>query len=112
MGFIMRLRMRRVEEEGPVALCSSDSTALGSRCADGGCNPVWFHFKRSGRGTWPVKSLYQVLLHRSVHVCASVCVCAHTSDGTAFMIKHFNMHVMRACVYFGEVSWLDLSPCG
>lgn len=67
MGFIMGLRMMRtVQEEGTVAFCSS-----ASRCADGGRNPVWFHFKRSGRGTRPVKLMRQV---QRVLTCVCVCV--------------------------------------
>lgn len=56
MGFIMGLKMMgTVKEEGATAFCGSTS-----RCVDGGHNPVWFHFKRSGRGTQSVKLMCQV----------------------------------------------------
>lgn len=84
MGFIMGLKMmgtvQEEEEEGggTAAFCGSTS-----RCVDGGHNPVWFHFKRSGRGTQSVKLMRQVqrvskcvmvppsIFQLAYHVCVS-----------------------------------------
>lgn len=82
--------MRRTvqeEEEATAAFCSS-----ASRCADGGRGPVWFHFKRSGRGTRPVKLMRQV--QRGL---ACVCVCVRT---VCVMVhrQYFNSHVMCMCL--------------
>lgn len=89
------------EEEATAAFCSS-----ASRCADGGRGPVWFHFKRSGRGTRPVKLMRQV--QRGL-ACVCVCVCPYSMrDGTPSIFQ-------LAChVYvFERTCWLDfLSFCG
>lgn len=75
--------MRTVQEEdewGTVAFCGSTS-----RCVDGGHNPVWFHFKRSGRDehslwSWCAKS----------DVCSHVCV-----NVWWYHQQYFSLDIMR-----------------
>ena len=79
------------EEEATAAFCSS-----ASRCADGGRGPVWFHFKRSGRGTRPVKLMRQVQ-----HGLACVCVCVCGSVQYAWWYT-VNISTRMSCVCVWE----------
>lgn len=65
-----------------------------SRSKARGHNPVWFHFKHGGRGTWPVK-----LMRRVQHVLA------HAIGPSIFQLAHCVCVFQRTC-------WPDFSPPG